>query len=426
MRRVVITGIGLATSLGVGTEETWKGLLEGRSGISRISGFDPTGLRTELGGEIAGFDPKPFVANRRSLRNMTRNDQMGMVGAALAVSAAGEDSFEEDAEDVGLFIGGNKETSHPDRMVDAALAARNDDGTVDMETMGTEGARRFYPLFYVEGLQGAALFYISQAYGMKGANTYFAGTADAGASAIGQAFRSVQRGESVVAVAGGFDDPTSWWSMAKMDGLGVLSTSNDLGARACRPFSSGRDGSILGEGAAFVVLEEAERAAARGARVYAEVVGVGGGFDTEGLLTPSPEGRGLAIALRAALADAELDPGDISYIAAHGCGTVACDSSEAAAIRSVFGTGGGLVASSVKPATGHLVAGAGALNFAVAALALDSGVVPPTLNLDEVAPECEGIDWVPNEAREMEVATALAVGRGLEGQNVVLALRAAG
>lgn len=421
MRRVVVTGIGLATALGVGTEETWQGLLDGRSGIGRIAAFDPTGLRTELGAEIDGFDPKAFVENRRALRNMTRNDQLGMAGAALAARDAGLTVAEDEAEAAALYLGGNKETSHPDRMVDAALAARNADGTVDMDTMGREGAKRFYPLFYVEGLQAAALFYISQAYGLKGANTYFAGTADAGATAIGQAQRAVRRGEADVAIAGGFDDATSWWSMARMDGLGVLSARNDRGATACRPYSRDRDGTVLGEGAAFVVLEEAERAAARGARVYAEVVGVGGGFDNAGLLTPHPEGRGLANALRGALDDADMDPAEVDYVAAHGCGTRPGDASEAAALRGVLGDG--VVASSVKPATGHLVAGAGALNVAVAALAAQRGAVPPTLNLDEVDPACAGVDWVPGEAREARVGAALAVARGLEGQNVVLALR---
>jgi 3-oxoacyl-[acyl-carrier-protein] synthase II len=422
MRRVVITGIGIASCLGVGTEETWQGLLAGASGIRRISAFDPTGLQTELGAEIDGFDAKPFVENRRALRNMTRNDQLAVVGAALAAQDAGFAGADGSAEVAALYLGGNKETSHPDRMVDAALAARAEDGSVDMATMGTEGAKRFYPLFYVEGLQAAALFYISQAYGMQGANTYFHGTADAGATAIGQAQRAVRRGEAEIAIAGGFDDATSWWSMAKMDGLGVLSRRNDLGDAACRPYSADRDGTVLGEGAAFVVLEEAQRAAERGATVYAEVAGVGAGFDSAGLLTPAPDGEGVVHALRAALRDAGAAPGDVGYIAAHGCGTRRGDASEAAAIRAVFGDEPPM-ASSVKPATGHLVAGAGALNVAVAALALHHGVVPPTRNLDEVDPACAGVDWVPAGAREAEVDVALAIARGLEGQDVVLAMR---
>lgn len=426
MNRVAITGIGLVTALGTGVDETWAGVVEGRSGLARLSAFDPAGLHTQVGAEIPEFDAKPYVANRRALRNMTRNDQLALVGATLAVRDAGLDLTSEDGNNVGLFLGGNKEISHPDRMLDAALAFRGGDGNVDMATVGTEGAKRFYPLFYIEGLQAASLFYISEAFGLRGENTYFAGTADAGATAIARAFRAVRRGEARAAIAGGWDDATSWWHTGKMDALGVLTRSNELGAGACRPFDRNRDGAALGEGSAFVVLEDAAAAADRGARVYAEIVGFGGGFDTHGLVTPSPDGRGLAHALRAALADAALDAEAVDYVAVHGCGTRLGDASEAAAMRSALGAAvGQLAASSVKPATGHLVAGAGALNVAVAALATHHNVVPPTLNLVDVDPSCEGIDWVPGTAREQRVDTSLAIARGLHGQNIVLALQAA-
>lgn len=427
MRRVVITGIGLVTALGVGTKPTWEGLVQGRSGVRPLAGFDATSLRTQIGAEIADFDPLAFT-NRRTLRMMTRNDQLALAGATLAAGDSGLDLAACDHDRAALFVGGNKEISNPTHLLDATLVARDADGSVDMRRLGESATSSFYPLFFVEGLQAASLFYISQAFSLKGANTYFAGTADSGATAVGRAFRAVRRGEADVALAGGFDDAVSWWTMSKMDPLGVLSGRNDLADGACRPYDRDRSGSVLGEGAAFVLVEEAGAAAARGARGYAEITGFGSGYDAHRLLTPHPEGRGLAGAMRSALREAggAGGPGgaDIDYVATHGCATRLGDPSEARALRAVFGADADrLTASSVKPATGHLVAGAGALNVAVAALAISTSVVPPTLNLDHPDPECD-LDWVPGGARERPVRAALALARGLQGQSVALALSA--
>lgn len=428
MRRVAITGIGLITALGIGTEETWRGLVEGRSGVGPIATFDASSLRTRIGAEVPDFDAKGFVANRRMLRMMTRNDQLALAGATLAVRDSGLNLAEAAGESdrAALFVGGNKEISNPLHLLEATLVARREDGTADIRKLGESAASSFYPLFYVEGLQAASLFYISQEYGLKGANAYFAGTAEAGATAIGRAYRAIRRGEAEVALAGGFDDAISWWNMTKFDGLGLLTGQNDLGAGACRPYDRRRSGTVLGEGAAMLMLEEYGAAAGRGARIYAEITGFGSGSDAYKPLTPHPEGRGLAIAMRAALREAESAPEAIGYLATHGCATPLGDSSEARAIRAVFGTAAGrLTASSVKPATGHLVAGAGALNVAVAALAIKHRIVPPTLNLETPDPACD-LDWVPGRAREVHVDRALALARGLAGQNVALALRAVG
>lgn len=422
MRRVAITGIGLVTAVGTGVDAAWKALLAGRTGIARIRAYDPSTLDCQLGAEIAEFDPRDYVRERRALKMMTRNDQLAVAGATLAARDAGYEPDGHDPGRVALFAGGNKETSDPDKMADGILAARREDGTADMHLMGTEGAARFYPLYFIEGLQGASLFYISQAFGMKGANTYFHGTGDVGATAVGRAFRAVRRGEADVAFAGGFDDATSWWSLSKFDPLGVLTTHNDLDAAAFRPYDRARSGSVLGEGAAFVVLEDLAAAQRRGAHVYAEVVGVGGGFDTHGLVTPDPAGRALATAIRGALRDAGATSADVDYVATHGCATRLGDPSETRALVAALGADARrIAASSVKPATGHLIAGAGALNVAVAALAVDTGSVPPTLHLEDPDPDCD-LDWVPREARELPVRLALALARGLEGQNVAVAL----
>jgi 3-oxoacyl-[acyl-carrier-protein] synthase II len=262
-------------------------------------------------------------------------------------------------------------------------------------------------------------------HGLKGSNVYFAGTAEAGAEAIGRAYRAVRRGEADVAVAGGFDDASSWWNMTKFDTLGILTQRNELGAAACRPYDADRSGTVLGEGSAFLVLEPAEDAEARGARVYAEIVGLGNAYDARRLITPDPTGRSLAQAIEAALREADAPPRDVGYVATHGSGTRVGDATEARALRTVFGDDGAFAASSVKPATGHLVGGAGALNAAVAALAVKRGALPPTLNLETPDADCDGVDWVPREARRTEVQQAVALARGLEGQNVALVIRAA-
>lgn len=426
MRRVVITGVGLLTALGAGVEENWRRLLAGDTAIGPIRGYDPSSFRTRLAAEIDDFTPTDY-AHRRALRTTTRNDQLAIAGAALAMRDAGLGEGAYDPDRSAVFVGGNKEISNPEHLLRGSLAARRPDGTADMALLGERASSAFYPLYYVEGLQSAALFHLSAAYGFKGACAYFHGTADASATAIGRAYRSVLRGESHVALAGGADDAASWWVLSKMDGLGVLSDRDDLGAAAFRPYDRDRSGSVLGEGAAFLVLEEERAARARGARVYAEIRGYGATLDSARLLTPSADGAPLTAAVRHALDEARLAPAGIDYVATHGCATRLGDSSEARALGAVFGAGGRTpAASSVKPATGHLVAAAGALNTAVCALAVDRGAVPPTLNLDRPDPACAGWDWVPGQAREATVRGALALARGLEGQQVALALTAPG
>ena len=416
MRRVVVTGIGLITPVGVGTEPTWRGLLDARSGIDRIHGFDASSLQTQIGGEVSDFAPEEIVPNKRVLRKLTRGDQFALAGAILAVRDSGIEFDVEKTDRVGLFVGSNKEVSDLGHLLEPTLAARSEDGSVDVRRFGESAYTTAYPLFYV-----------SDVYKLRGANTYFAGTAEAGLTAIGRGFRAVKRGEADAAVVGGYDDATSWWSMTKLDALdGYLTKRNELGAGACRPFDRARDGTVLGEGGAFMILETAEGAAARGARVYAEITGFGSGNDARGSLEPEPEGRGLRIAIEGALREAEREPAAIDYVAAHGPGTRLGDLTEARAIKSVFGdAANGLAGSSVKAATGHLVGAAGALNAALAALAVHAGAVPPTLNLEEPDPECDGVDWVAGAARELSVGNALAIARGFVGQNVALVLSAA-
>jgi 3-oxoacyl-[acyl-carrier-protein] synthase II len=426
MHRVVVTGVGLVTPLGVGTDETWQALIAGRSAVGPIESFDASSLRTQLAAELDGFDPEQF-ATRKALRSMTRNDQLAVAGAAVAVQDA-ELETPEVGDDArarrGLFIGSNKEVSNLPPILEGALVSQTADGTVDVGLLGANATSALPPLYYIEGLQAASLFYISQAYGLMGANTYYAGTADAGATAVGSAFRAIRRGEVDAAITGGFDDATSWWNMTKFDTMGLLTDENELGSQACRPYDVDRSGAVLGEGSAFLVLEDAEHAASRGAKAYAEITGFGSAYDAFGLLTPDPSGRPVATAIRSALRDAGSATTEVDYVVTHGCGTRAGDASEARALRDVFGDGSAPAASSIKPATGHLVGGAGALNAAVAVLALHHRALPPTLNLETPDPACEGIDWVTGESRPAQPGLALALARGLEGQNVALVVRA--
>jgi 3-oxoacyl-[acyl-carrier-protein] synthase II len=425
VRRVLVTGVGHVTPLGLGREATWNGLVEGRSAIETIASYDASSLRTGIGAEVAGLEPRDYV-RRRSLRTMTREDVLAVVAASLAMTDAGIDLEGDPEGRAALFTASNKEISRPEHFEEVAVEVRGEDGTVDMQRFGAAASSGVHPLFFVEGLQGASLFYISEAFGLQGVNTYFAGTAEAGAIAIGRAFRAIRRGEADVALAGGADAPVNWWNMAKIDALGVLTRRSGPPAEACRPFDAERDGTVMGEGGAFLVLEAEEHARARGARPVAEVTGFATAIDTHALITPDPTGRPLARALAAAGREAGTAPEDVGYVATHGSGTRLGDASEAAALREVFGpVPNGTAASSVKPATGHLVGAAGALNAAVAALAIDAGVLPPSLNLSELDPACTGPSWVRGEAREVAVRHAVAVARGLEGQNVVLQMSAA-
>ncbi len=416
---VVITGIGLITALGEGREATWQGLIEGKTAIATISTYDASSLLTRQAAQLHDFDARRYL-DRKARRFMAPVDEIACGAAHLALADAGLTPSDLVPERTALFAGGNKELCRPEGVVEAALAIRSADGRADFAKLGEIASSVFPPLFYVEGLQPAVLFFVSQMFGIRGPNAYFHGTAEAGASAITAAARAIRRGAADIAIAGGFDDPTSWWPMSHMDTLGVLTSRNDLGAGAFRPFDRDRSGSLLGDGAAFLVLERRSAAAARGARGYAQIAGSGAANDRR-VLTPAT--HGLTSAITRALADATLPADSVDYVCAHGCATRLGDLTEVQAIRGALGQAAESVwASSVKPQTGHLVGAAGALNIAVAALALHHAVAPPTLHLEHPDPQCR-LDWIPKSARDGRLRNALALARGLAGQQVAVALR---
>ncbi|HEX2232847.1 MAG TPA: beta-ketoacyl-[acyl-carrier-protein] synthase family protein [Thermoleophilaceae bacterium] len=425
MSGIAITGIGLCTPVGKGTDETWSALMEGRSGIGPIEGYDASSLRTRIGAEVKDIRGRDYASNRRSVRTMTPHDVYAMAATRMALEDSGYELPEDDTDGrIALFTAGDKQVSDPDYFSDASVQARDGDGKVSMSRFGELAYGSVHPLFFIEGIQGSSLFYISEEYNLRGPNTYFSGTAEAGAFAVARGARALRRGEADVAIAGASDSPIFWWHMAAWDTLGVLTGRNELESGACAPYDSDRDGTVMGEGGAFFVLERTEDARSRGAEVHAEIAGFGAATELDYLASPDLDGTAVAKAVGRAIEQAGGAPGDVGYVAAHGAGTRDGDRSEAAGLRRLFGENG-TAASSVKPATGHLVGAAGALNIAVAALALSRGEVPPTLNLENLDPDCAGLDWLPKEGREMQAELAVGIARGLEGQNVALALRRA-
>jgi 3-oxoacyl-[acyl-carrier-protein] synthase II len=423
-RRAVITGIGLLTPLGVGVEDCWEALIGGRTAVGPIESYDASSLSTQLGAEIRDLKPREYV-DRRALRTMTRYDALATVAGVLAMRDSGLEVEDDPEGRFALFTASGKEISEPEHFQEVAVAVRDTSGRVDMRKFGELAFGQVHPLFYIEGLQGASLFYLSDAFPIRGPNTFFAGGPEAGLTAIGRAYRAVRRGEADAALAGGADAPVCWWNMAKIDSLGMTTRRNELGGAACRPYDRDRDGTVMGEGAAFIVLEEYEAARARNAHIYAEIVGFGAAADVARLITPDPAGRPLADAIRRALGEASSRPEQIDYVAGSGSGSPCGDASEGHALRAVFGSNGGAPsASSITAATGNLGAAMGPASAATAALAIDRQALPPSLNLKTIDPACAGIDWIADNGREARVGEAVALARGLEGQNVALMLRA--
>jgi 3-oxoacyl-[acyl-carrier-protein] synthase II len=425
MRRVAVTGIGLVTGLGASTEETWQGLVEGRSAVAGIDGDGFPMLQARLGARVGDVDVLNYLEtrHRRMARMMTFSDRFAYVAATLAIRDSGLSLSEQDGGRIGLFVGGNKEASEQNYWYEALLGSLREDGTIDMARLG-ELSPGVYPLVYVEDFASTVMYYISVPYGLQGVNNYLAGLEEAGALAVGSGFRAIRRGDADVAVVGSVSEALNAFQIMRWQLSGTLSTRNELAAAACRPYDKNRTGTVLGEGAAFLVLEEYESAKRRGARTYAEITGYGRTFDGYKLVTPDPCARALSRAIESALREAGTSPEAVEYVVTHGAGTRAGDITDTRGIRGALGPAADRVmASSTKPATGHLLMGAGALQAAVGALALYHQTVPPTLNLESPDPSCD-LDWVPGEARDARLRHAVALARGFEGQNVALALSA--
>jgi 3-oxoacyl-[acyl-carrier-protein] synthase II len=412
-RRVVVTGLGTVNPLGNDVEAFWRAALDGRSGVGPITNFDASHLKVRFAAEVRDFDPEAYI-ERREARRLDRYDQLFWASTHQAIEDAGI-AYEEDdpaAYRAGVAVGSG---------IGGMISFQ--DG---VDTLRQRGPDRVSPLAIVQIISNMAAGLVSIRYNLFGPNICTVTACAASANAIGDAAEIIKRGAADVMVAGGAEAPICEFAMAGFSQARALSTRNDDPQRASRPFDADRDGFVMAEGAATLVLEEREHALARGATVYAEVVGYGMSSDGYHVTLPRPGGAGAARAMQNALDDAGMTPEDIGYINAHGTSTPANDPTETAAVKSVFGEHAYRVpVSSTKSMTGHLLGGAGALESLVCILAIRDGVVPPTINYETPDPECD-LDYVPNQARSVPVTAAMTNSFGFGGHNVSLIFAEAG
>jgi 3-oxoacyl-[acyl-carrier-protein] synthase II len=407
-RRVAITGLGILSPVGLNLQESWANLLAGRSGIGTVTRFDATGYPSQIAGEVKGFDPDR-VFPKREQKKVDLFIQYAVAAAMEAVADAGLTVDETIAERTGVCVG-------------AGIG-----GLPTIEHYGhvvtTEGPRKITPFFIPMSIINLAAGHISIRFGAKGPNLSPVTACATGTHAIGDGTRLIQYGDADVMICGGTESPICALGLGGFAAMKALSTRNDEPQRASRPFDAERDGFVIGEGAGIMVLEEMERAKARGARIYAEVVGYGTSGDGYHITAPAPEGEGAQRCMRLTLKDAGLNPDQIQYINAHGTSTPANDKNETLAIRAVFGNyADRLAVSSTKSMTGHLLGAAGGIEGVILAKALFEQQAPPTINYEHPDPECD-LDYVPNEGRDVAIEVAMSNSFGFGGTNACLAFR---
>ncbi|MGY2765031.1 beta-ketoacyl-ACP synthase II [Thermostichus sp. MS-CIW-26] len=408
-RRVVITGLGAVTPIGNSPAEFWQSLLAGRCGIGPITHFDASRHDCRIAGEVKGFDPLDYL-DRKDVKRTDRFVHLAMAATRQALEDADFRITALNAEQVGVILGTGI----------GGIRVLEEQQTIYLQ----KGPDRCSPFMVPMMIANMAAGHLAIHFGAKGPNSCTVTACASGSNAIGDAFRLIQRGEVQAAITGGTEAAVTPLSMAGFSAMKALSTRNDTPEQACRPFDRDRDGFVMGEGAGILVLEELEHARARGAKIYAEIVGYGLTCDAHHMTNPAPGGEGAARAMQLALKDAGLQPGDVQHINAHATSTPVGDIAEVQAIKSVFGEHAPRLAiSATKSMTGHLLGGAGGIATVATALAIHHGWVPPTLNLDNPDPECEGLDFVPHKGRQMAVEAALVNAFGFGGHNVTLALR---
>jgi 3-oxoacyl-[acyl-carrier-protein] synthase II len=401
MRRVVVTGLGAVTPIGNDCRSTWTAAVEGRSGIDFISSFDTTGFPVRIAGEVKGFDPAAVVGPREA-RRLDRNVVLAVAAATEAVGDASLDSAYEPAR-VGVLLG---------------TAIGGIAGIAEQHTILRErGPGRVSPYFIPSVLVDTASGQIALTLGVRGPNYAPVSACATGSTAVGEAAELIRRGDADAVLAGGAEACLTPLILAGFCAMRGLAAEDEHPPRASRPFDATREGFVMGEGACVLVLEELEAARARGAGVYAEVIGYGASNDAYHLAAPDPEAVGVAEMMRAALNRAGIEPDRVGYINAHGTSTPLGDAAETRAIKEVFGDHAyRLAVSSTKSVTGHCFGAAGAIEALMCVLALHEGVLPPTINYETPDPECD-LDYVPNEAREVQVEVALSNAMGLGGHN---------
>ena len=407
-KRVVVTGLGIISPVGLSAVTTWESLLAGRSGADYISDFDPEPFQTKIAAEVKGFEPTDFL-DRKEARRMDRFVQFAAVASQEAVAHAGLDLDKENAERVSVMIGSGI----------GGIRTLSE----GFETMFQKGPSRVNPFLIPMMLGDMASGRVSMLMGAKGPNYSALSSCSTGADTIGEASLVIQRGDADVAITGGSEAAICPIGIAGFNACNALSSRNDDPQRASRPFDAGRDGFVMGEGAGILILESLEHALDRGATPLAELVGYGATADAYHITQPAPEGEGGARAMRIALKKAGLSPKDVDYINAHGTSTPMNDKFETMGIKSVFGEEAYKIPiSSTKSMTGHLLGAAGALEAAIAVLAIRNGAIPPTINLEEPDPDCD-LDYTPYTPRRGRVTTAISNSLGFGGHNTCLAFR---
>ena len=423
MRRVVVTGIGVVSPNGIGRRAFSEAIVEGRSGVGFIESFDTSGQDIKIAGEVKGFDVLPYLgAHKKNLKVMSRAVQFAVGAGALAVEDSGLDTAKLDPSRFGICMGTGITPMDVGELVGPICKGIGHDGAFHVGRFAQAQSESIFPLWLVKHLPNMAAAHLSILHQAMGPNNTIVTACAAGTQAVGEAFRLIRRGDADVMMAGGCDSRLDPLLMVAYQAMKAVSDSTRPPSQVSRPFDGQRDGFVLGEGAAVLILESLSRARRRGAKVYAEVTGYGSSFDAYGITRPEPEGKGAALAMVAALREARLDPADIDYINAHGTSTRLNDLMETVAVKRVFGhRAASIPMSSQKSMVGHLIGASGALEAAATALSLERGVVPPTINQETPDPDCD-LDYVPNTAREIPVHTAISNSFGFGGQNASLVM----
>jgi 3-oxoacyl-[acyl-carrier-protein] synthase II len=404
-RRVVVTGIGLVSSLGIGTEANWRALSAGQSGIGTITKFDASGFATQIAGEVKGFDPLQFI-EKKDVKKMDVFIQYAIAASQFAVDDARLVVTAETGPRVGVFI----------------ASGIGGFTTIEREhrALLEGGPRKISPFFIPSAIINLAAGQVSIRFGAKGPNSATCTACSASAHAVGDAFEIIKRGDADVMIAGGSEAAITPMGIGGFGAMRALSTRNDQPERASRPFDNDRDGFVIGEGAGVLILEELEAAVKRGVHIYAELVGYGMSADAYHITAPSEDGDGPFRVMSAALESAGIGTHQVSYINAHGTSTPHGDRIETLAIKRCFGDDARKLAiSSTKSMTGHLLGAAGGLEAGITVLAVHNQCLPPTINLDEPDPECD-LDYVPNTKRALHVEYALSNSFGFGGTNAAL------
>ncbi len=407
-RRVVVTGIGLVTPLGIGVEETWSALIAGKSGVGEITRFDASDYATKIAAEVKGFNAEDFMSKKEAKR-MEPFIAYSIAASRMALEDSGLKIDSSNGHRVGVFTG-------------CGLGGLNM-LEITARTVETAGPKRVSPFFIPLLIGNMAPGMISIQFGAKGPNSSVATACAAGAHAVGEAFEIIKHGKADAMITGGVESVITRTCIAGFGAMKAISTRNDDPLRASRPFDKDRDGFVVGEGSGILILESLEHAQARGAKIYAEMAGYGMSGDGYHMTSPPPDGDGASRCMLAAIEDAGIQPADIGYINAHGTSTQLNDLYETRAIKLAFGDAAGKVpVSSTKSMTGHLLGGAGGIESVFTALVIDRGILPPTMNLDTPGEECD-LDYVPNVARQADVTYAMTNSFGFGGTNASLILK---